>query len=79
MRNIGQIQYLSEEAVTNLDHAFISSQLDYGNALLFGIGDTEIQKLQKVQNTADCILTKSWKYDHITPILQSLHWLTVKE
>ena len=79
MRNIGQIQYLSEEAVTNLDHAFISSQLDYGNALLFGIGDTDIQKLQKVQNTAACIVTKFWKYDHITPVLQNPHCLTVKK
>ncbi len=25
-----------------------------------------------------CILTRSRKYDHITPILQSLHWLPIK-
>ena len=25
------------------------------------------------------LLTKSRKYDHITPVLQNLHWLTVKK
>ncbi|KAK0149146.1 hypothetical protein N1851_010331 [Merluccius polli] len=31
-----------------------------------------------VQNAAARLLTRTRKYDHITPILSSLHWLTVK-
>ncbi len=29
-------------------------------------------------NAAARVLTRSRKYDHITPILQSLHWLPIK-
>ena len=78
LRCIGRIrQYLSQEAASNLIHAFISSRLDYSNALLSGLPDTLISKLQRIQNTAARILTKTKKYDHITPILHELHWLTV--
>ncbi|KAJ8404091.1 hypothetical protein AAFF_G00344410, partial [Aldrovandia affinis] len=34
--------------------------------------------LQLVQNTAARILTRSKKYEHITPVLASLHWLPIK-
>ncbi len=37
-----------------------------------------INKLQIVQNAAARVLTRSRKYDHITPILESLHWLPIK-
>ncbi len=61
-----------------LVHAFMTSRLDYCNALLGGCPASSINKLQIVQNTAARVLTRSRKYDHITPILQSLHWLPIK-
>jgi hypothetical protein len=74
LRAIGQIrQYLSSEAASTLIHAFITSKLDYGNSLLFGLPETQTQKLQKVQNTAARILTRTKKYEHITPVLKDLH------
>ncbi len=39
---------------------------------------SSINNLQIVQITASRVLTRSRKYDHITPILQSLHWLPIK-
>ena len=36
-------------------------------------------KLQKVQNTPTHILTKTMKYDHISPVLRDLHRLLVKK
>ncbi len=39
---------------------------------------SSINKLQIVQNAAARVLTRSRIYDHITPILQSLHWLPIK-
>ena len=60
-----------------LVHAFVSSRLDYCNALLSGIPNKSIQKLQHIQNSAARILLRVRKYEHITPILHSLHWLPI--
>ncbi len=59
-----------------LVHAFMTSRLDYCNALLGGCPASSINKLQVVQKAAARV--RSRKYDHITPILQSLHWLPIK-
>ncbi len=48
------------------------------NALLGGCPASSINKLQIVQNAAARVITRSRKYDHITPILQCLHWLPIK-
>ena len=39
----------------------------------------ELQKLQRVQNTAARLVVRSRKYDHISPVLRDLHWLPVKK
>ncbi len=61
-----------------LVHAFMTTRLDYCNALLGGCPASSINKLQIVQNAAARVLARSRKYDHITLILQSLHWLPIK-
>ncbi len=61
-----------------LVHAFLTSRLDYCNALLGGCPAYSINKLQVVQNSVARVLTRSRKCNHITPILQSLHWLPIK-
>ena len=58
-------------------HAFISSRLDYCNALYKGIGQQALSRLQLVQNSAARLLTGTKKREHITPVLASLHWLPV--
>ncbi|KAF7690371.1 hypothetical protein HF521_012175, partial [Silurus meridionalis] len=52
-----------------LVHAFVTSRLDYCNALLSG---------RLFQNAPARVHTKSRKYDQITPVLISLHWLPIK-
>jgi hypothetical protein len=49
-------------------HAFVTSRLDYCNGLLYGLPNTELIKLQRVQNAAARLVTSTRKYDHITPI-----------
>ena len=80
IRNINSIRrLLSHEAAATLVHAFITSRLDDGNSLLYGINDCLLKKLQLIQNTAARVLSKTRKYDHITPVLKKLHWLPVKQ
>ncbi len=79
LRNISKLRnMLSVSDAEKLVHAFMTSRLDYCNALLGGCPASSINKLQVVQNAAARVLTRSRKYDHITPILQSLHWLPIK-
>jgi len=59
-------------------HAFISSRLDYCNALYTGINQNALSRLQLVQNSAARLLTGTKKRTHIMPILASLHWLPVR-
>ncbi len=56
-------------------HAFISTRLDYCNALYLGMSESLVARLQYVQKAAAIILANTKKRDHITPVLISLHWL----
>ncbi len=79
LRNIAKLQnLLSVSDAEKLVHVFMISRLDYCNALLGGCPASSINKLQIVKNAAARVFTRSRKYDHITPILQSLHWLPIK-
>ena len=79
LRNIADVRkYLTQNAAEKLIHAFITSRLDYCNSLLYGLPSSSLKKLQKVQNMAAKILTLRRKYEHITPILQELHWFPVE-
>ena len=69
---------LSVEAAKSLVHAFISSRLDYCNAILHGLPDRLMRRLQSVQNAAARLITGAPRRDHITQILRQLHWLTVR-
>ena len=73
----GVVQSLTSEAAKSLVNAFISNRLDYCNSLLYGITDTELQRLHSVQNAAARLVTGIRRSEHITPVLRSLHWLPV--
>ena len=45
----------------------------------FGIPDNQLSKLQRILNTAARIVFLSPRINHITPTLQNLHWLPVKQ
>ena len=80
IRNIGMIRkYLNTDATKSLVQAYVTSRLDYCNSLLYGISKELVNKLQRVQNTAARLITRTKKFDHITPILKELHWLPIEE
>ena len=70
--------YLTQHATELLVHSLVISRLDYGNGLLYGVPDQLLDKLQRVQNVAARIAVRASRYDHITSILETLHWLPVR-
>ena len=70
---------LNDSATAQLIHALITSKIDYCNALLYGIHDNKMKRLQRIQNIAARIVAKCPKSCHITPVLKDLHWLPIKE
>ena len=48
-------------------------------ALLYGLPQNKISRLQHIQNTAARVVNVSRKSCHITPILKELHWLPVSQ
>ena len=66
---------LTDDSAKTLVHAFVSSQLDYCNSVLYSVSGQLLRKLQTVQNAAARVVTPSRKLDHITPVLNELHWL----
>ena len=48
------------------------------NSLLFNLPNSQLDKLQIVQNNAARVIKKCKKFDHVTPLLFDLHWLPVK-
>ena len=71
--------FLTQEALVTVIHAFVTSRIDYCNSLLYGISDYDINGLQRIQNSAARIVTNTRKCHLITPILQTLHWLPVRQ
>ena len=78
--NIRQIRkYLSAESTKCLIHAFVTSYLDYCNALLYKLPQNyQYDRLQKFLNAAARVTCLIPKFAHITPVLRELHWLPVK-
>lgn len=80
VRNVNSIRkILSDDSAATIIHALVTSRLDNGNALLYGINENLLTKLQLAQNAAARVLSKTRKYEHITPVLKQLHWLPIRQ
>lgn len=71
--------YLTEDQTQQAIHAFVTSQIDLNNATLCNLPSTLTRKLQRVQHASARLIKRISKRDHITCILQELHWLPITQ
>ncbi len=67
IRNLSAIwNILAEESAKVAVHAFVTSTLDYGNSLLYGLPKSKINKLKLVQNSAARVVIKAHRSDRLS-------------
>jgi hypothetical protein len=62
--------------VQSLVVTLVLTRLDYGNKALAGLANHSFVKLQSFLNAAAPLIFSSRKFDHVTPLLCELHWLS---
>jgi hypothetical protein len=70
---------VSRPVLQSLVVALVLSRLDYGNATLAGIPNCLCDRLQSVLNAAARLIFAAKKYDHVTLLLEELHWLRARQ
>ena len=80
LRNLRRIgSKLSVDLKVQLVHSSVLSHLDYCNAVLSALSQSQLNTLQKLQNSAVRFIFDLRKRVHIRPYLKKLHFLPVKE
>ena len=69
---------LGAEVTSGLVSTFVTTRLDYCNSVLAGLPQSTIDPLQRIQNAAARLVAGTGTRDHITPVLQNLHWLPIR-
>ena len=70
---------LNFKTASTIATSLVQSKLDYCNSLYLNLPEYHLCKLQVIQNNMARAVTCKRKFDHISPTLQSLHWLKVKQ
>jgi len=60
-------------------HIKLLWRLDYKSATLAGIPKYLLDRLQSILNAAARLIYRDRMYDHMSPLLQELHWLSAPE
>ena len=80
LRRIGSIRkYITAGICHKLVVALVTSNIDYSNGLLGGLAAKDVDRLQRLQNRAARLVTRSKAAMHIPPIRKDLHWLPIQE
>ena len=83
MSRLGQINRVKHcfdnRTLIIIVNALVFSKPFYCSSVWSNTSQSNIAKLQAVQNFACRIVSGSKKYDHVTPILRQLKWLPVKQ
>jgi len=71
--------YHDFRTVSTIVTSIVHSKLDYCNSPHFNLPNSQINRLQQIQNFLARTVVKSPRFSQITPVIKSLHWLKVKE
>ena len=73
--------FLDFKTASTIATSIVHSKLDYCNSLYFNLPKSQLNRLQRIQNSLVRAVVKAPKFSHrpITPILKSLHWLKINE
>ena len=78
IRKIRSIQkFLTDKAVKTLCQSVVISRLYHYNSVCVGLPMKSIHRLQLAHNAAARVVTKSFKFEQITPVIGDLHWLPI--
>jgi len=80
LQQINRIKHLLDRKMLLLViNSFVFSKLQYCSTVWSNASNSNIDKLQKVQNFSGRIILGLRKYGHISDGLQSLKWLPIRE
>ena len=78
IRNIGKIRpFITENDCKTLVCSLVTSPLDYGNVLLYGVNNYTIETATCTEYVAR-LISRRKKHESITPVLIPLHWLPLQ-
>jgi hypothetical protein len=72
-------QTLDFDTARTIATSLVHSKLDYCNSLYYNLPQSQLKRLQAIQNSLTRCVTSSSRFQHITPALKSLHWLKVEQ
>jgi len=75
----GPSGHLSLMRLHQIACSIVGSRLDYCNSLLPNCSNRNLDKLQRMQNNMACVVCNSSRLTPAEPLLQSLHWLPVRQ
>ena len=80
LRNISRIRkFIDQNTCAHAVRSLVLQRLDYGNSLLGGISQFNVQRLQRLQNRAARLVYCVDRRTSAPPLLRDLHWLPVQE
>ena len=80
LRNICCIRsHLTLTATRQIIQSLVISRLDFCNALYQGLPQYQLDRLQRVQNSAARLIPCVRRHEHIFDVRMQLHWLPVEQ
>ena len=79
LAQINRVKHVLDRSTsTTIINTSVFSKLFYCSSVWSNAADTNLLKLQAVQNFGARIICGSRKFDHITPLLKKPHWPPIK-